>query len=112
MEELDCEGVKISDEVYEEILRNTDRKNFINFNERISRKAMVQLVKSGHATFLFIKDDECRDWWSKLVTNASETVAIRKKNQEIYEAKMKVWERLTPSERTILGIRKPVLPKA
>ena len=67
--------LQIAPEVYEEILRNTDKKNYINVHERLLRKAMVTLVKSGHATFLFLRDDESRDWWSKIVKQASATVA-------------------------------------
>lgn len=111
MEELEYEGVKISDDVYAEILKNTDKISSYAKDSRIAIKAMVQLVKSDHATFLFLRDDESREWWSKLVTNATETVATRKKNLEIYEAKMSVWNRLTQAERTALGIRKPAKPR-
>ena len=65
---------QIAPEVYEEILHNTDRKNYLNVNERILRKSMVALVKSGHAAFLFLRDDESRDWWSKTVKVAAATV--------------------------------------
>lgn len=103
--------VHIPDEVYEEILRNTDKKNFINVHERILRKTMVQLVKSGHATFLFLRDDESRDWWSKTVKQASATVEKRREAWRVYEIKQNAWDRLSETDRKILKIRKPTMPK-
>jgi hypothetical protein len=103
--------LQIAPEVYEEILHNTDRKNYLNVNERILRKAMVSLVKSGHATFLFLRDDESRDWWSRTVKSASATVEKRREAWRIYEIKQKAWDRLSEEDRKILKIRKPTMPK-
>lgn len=103
--------LQISPEVYEEILRNTEKKNYVNVNERILRKAMVALVKSGHASFLFLRDDESREWWSKTVKQASSTVEKRKEAWRIYEIKQKAWDRLSEADRKALGIRKPTMPK-
>ena len=69
---------QIVPEIYEEILRGTDKKHYIKQEDRILRKTMVQLVKSGHATFLFLRDEESRAWWSKVVKTAAATVAKRK----------------------------------
>jgi hypothetical protein len=46
----------IAPEIFDEILRSTDMtRRLVPNNERILRKAMVALVKSGHATFLFLR---------------------------------------------------------
>ena len=103
--------LQIAPEVYEEILRNTDKKNYVNVNERILRKTMVSLVKSGHATFLFLRDDESREWWNKTVKVAAATVDKRREAWRIYEIKKNVWERLSEEDRKILKIRKPTAPK-
>ena len=103
--------LQIAPEVYEEILRNTDKKNYINVNERILRKAMVTLVKSGHATFLFLQDDESRNWWSKTVKQASATVEKRREAWRVYEIKQKAYDRLSEEDRKILKLRKPTMPK-
>ena len=103
--------VTIAPEVYEEILRNTDKKNYVNVNERILRKAMVSLVKSGHASFLFLRDDESRDWWAKTVKVAAATVEKRKEAWRVYEIKQRAWDRLSEDDRKILKIRKPTMPK-
>ena len=79
--------LQIAPEVFDEILRNTDKKNYVNQNERILRKRMVALVKSGHATFLFLRDDESRNWWSKIVKQASATVEKNRETWRIYEIK-------------------------
>ena len=103
--------VTIAPEVYEEILRNTEKKNYVNQTERILRKSMVSLVKSGHATYLFLRDDESREWWSKTVKQASATVEKRKEAWRVYEIKQRAWDRLSEDDRKILKIRKPTMPK-
>ena len=103
--------LQIAPEVYEEILRNTEKKNYVNVNERILRKAMVSLVKSGHASFLFLRDDESRNWWAKTVKVAAATVEKRKEAWRVYEIKQKAWDRLNEEDRKILKIRKPTQPK-
>lgn len=103
--------LQIAPEVYEEILRNTDKKNYINVHERLLRKSMVALVKSGHATFLFLRDDESRDWWSKTVKQAAATVEKNRQAWRTYEIKQRAYDRLSEEDRKILKLRKPTMPK-
>ena len=103
--------LQIAPEVYEEILRNTDKKNYINVHERLLRKSMVALVKSGHATFLFLRDDESRDWWSKTVKQAVATVEKNRQAWRTYEIKQRAYDRLSEEDRKILKLRKPTMPK-
>ena len=103
--------LQIAPEVYEEILRNTEKKNYVNVNERILRKAMVSLVKSGHATFLFLRDDESRDWWSKTVKTAAAAVEKNREAWKVYEIRQRAWDRLSEDDRKILKLRKPTMPK-
>ena len=105
------EVIQIPSEIYEEILRNTDKKHFLNQSERILRKTMVSLVKSGHATFLFLRDDESRDYWSKTVKAASATVEKNREAWRKYEIKQAAWDRLSEADRKILKLRKPTMPK-
>ena len=104
--------LQIAPEVFDEILRNTEKKNYVNVNERILRKSMVALVKSGHATFLFLRDDESRNWWAKTVKVAAATVEKRNEAWRVYEIKQKAWDRLSEEDRKILKIRKPTAPKS
>jgi hypothetical protein len=103
--------VTIAPEVYEEILRNTEKKNYVNQTERILRKSMVSLVKSGHATFLFLRDDESREWWSKTVKTAAATVEKNREAWRVYEIRQRAWDRLSEDDRKILKLRKPAIPK-
>ena len=103
--------VTIAPEVYEEILRNTEKKNYVNQTERILRKSMVSLVKSGHATFLFIRDDESREWWIKTVKTAVATVEKNREAWRVYEIRQQAWDRLNEDDRKILKLRKPTMPK-
>ncbi len=105
------EDQHIAPEIYEEILRGTDQKNYVRLDERIARKSLVSLVKSGHATFLFLADDETREYWAKLAKTAATKVAQRKEKQRLYEIKQAVWNRLSEEDRKILKIRKPIAPK-
>jgi hypothetical protein len=101
----------IAPEVFSEILRNTDKKNTIAKPERLLRKSMVQLVKSGHATFLFLHDDESREYWSKLVKQANTIVEKRREDWRIYEIKQRAYDRLSEADRKILKLRKPTMPR-
>lgn len=103
--------LQIAPEVFNEILRNTDKRNYVNLNERILRKTMVALVKSGHATFLFLRDDESRNWWSKIVKQASTTVEKNREAWRIYEIKQRAYDRLSEEDRKILNLRKPTKPR-
>ena len=103
--------LQIAPEIYEEILRNTDKKNYINQTERVLRKAMVSLVKSGHATFLFLRDDESRNWWSKTVKLAAASVERNREAWRTYEIKQRAYDRLSEEDRKILKLRKPTMPK-
>lgn len=103
--------LQIAPEIYEEILRNTDKKNYINQTERVLRKAMVTLVKSGHATFLFLRDDESRNWWSKTVKLAAASVERNREAWRVYEIKQRAYDRLNDADRKILKLRKPTVPK-
>ena len=101
----------IEPEVYEEILRNTDKRYSLRLEDRILRKAMVQLVKSGHATFLFLADDESRAYWGKIVKAATAAVATRREAWCKYEVKQGAWDRLSIEDRKTLRLRHPIAPK-
>lgn len=109
MEETETDT--IDPEVLEQILRGTDRKNILNQSERVARKAIVELVKAGKATFLFIRDDETRAYWGKLVEEASIKVEKRREAMRKYEIKCAAFDRLSEEDRKILKIRKPTKPR-
>ena len=74
MRDEDGESV-ISQEIYDEILRGTDKRaTYYVKSENMAKKAMVELVKSGYASFFFLRDEEARDWWGNLVKDATDTI--------------------------------------
>lgn len=98
--------VQITPEIYQEIVGSGKSQT-----ERVLRKCMVQLVKSGHAAFLFLADDESRNWWEKTLTAAKISVDRRKEQWRLYEIKNQAWERLSVTDRKVLNLRKPITPK-
>ena len=73
---------------------------------RIACKAMTELVKSGHADFLVLKDDEVREWWEK--HQEADRKAQEAKAEKARRAKVKreALAKLSDEEKKILGIKK------
>jgi hypothetical protein len=72
---------------------------------RIACKAMTELVKSGHADFLILKDDEVRVWWEK--HQEDDRKAQEAKAEKARKAKLKkdALAKLSDEEKKILGIK-------
>jgi len=72
---------------------------------RIACKAMTELVKSGHADFLVLKDDEVREWWDK--HQEDDRKAQEAKAERARKAKIKkdALAKLSDEEKKILGIK-------
>jgi len=72
---------------------------------RIACKAMTELVKSGHADFLVLKDDEVREWWDK--HQEDDRKAQEAKAERARKAKLKkdALAKLSDEEKKILGIK-------
>lgn len=85
---------------YKELKANNDKL------ARIACKAMTELVKSGHADFLVLKDDEVREWWEK--HQEADRKAQEAKAEKARRAKVKkeALAKLSDEEKKILGIKK------
>jgi len=72
---------------------------------RIACKAMTELVKSGKADFLILKDDEVREWWEQ--HQEADRKAREEKERKQREAKIKkeALAKLTDEEKKLLGIK-------
>ena len=77
----------------------------------IANKVMLELVKSGYADFLFLKNDEVREWWMNAVFEATTAIEKHKEAMRLYEIKIAVYERLPAEDRKVLGLRKPAKPR-
>ena len=73
---------------------------------RIACKAMTELVKSGYADFLVLKDDEVRDWWEK--HQEADRKAREKEERKQQKAKLRrqALRKLSEEEKIALGIKK------
>ena len=77
----------------------------------LAKVIMLELVRSGNADFLLLKNDKVNAWWQKLVQEANKKLEKKKLDLLKYELKLSAYEKLTSQERTVLGMRKPVKPK-
>lgn len=78
-------------------------------NDRLARiacKAMTELVKSGHADFLVLKDDEVREWWEKHQEADRRAKAAEEERRRIAKLKKDALAKLSDEEKKVLGIKK------
>ena len=78
-------------------------------NDRLARiacKAMNELVKSGYADFLLLKDDEVREWWDKHQEADRKAKEQAAEKRRINKLKKEALAKLTDEEKAVLGIKK------
>lgn len=73
---------------------------------RIACKAMEELVKSGKADFLLIKDDEVREWWDQHQEADRKAREAREQKERDARVRREALAKLTDEEKKILGIKK------
>lgn len=76
-----------------------------------AKKIMIELVKAGYADFLLLRDDDISKWWGDIVAQAQAGLEKQKEKIRLYKVKCRAYERLSPEDRKILGLKKPVKPK-
>lgn len=101
----------LSQEILDFIVKGTGDDQYLTKPEKIARKVMIELIKSGRSEFLLLRDDEVANWWNKLYQGVHEKFAKHQEKIRIYNIKLQAYERLTKEERKTLGIRKPAKPK-
>lgn len=74
---------------------------------RIACKAMTELVKSGHADFLVLKDDEIRDWWEKHQEADRKAQEAQLEKERRAQVKKEALAKLSDDEKRVLGIPVP-----
>jgi hypothetical protein len=78
-------------------------------NDRLARiacKAMNELVKSGYADFLLLKDDEVREWWDKHQEADRKAREAAAKKSHLAKVKREALAKLSDEEKAVLGIKK------
>lgn len=79
--------------------------------ERMLVTAIVELVKSGHASFLFLRDEQMHKWWAKQLSGTRKLIETYETKMSEYELKQSAYEVLSEEERKLFKLRKPVKPK-
>jgi hypothetical protein len=85
---------------YKELKANNDKL------ARIACKAMTELVKSGYADFLVLKDDEVRVWWEQHQAADLKAQNEKAEKDRLAKARKDALAKLTSEEKKILGIKK------
>jgi len=75
--------------------------------EVLTLKLMLALLKSGHADFLLLSDDQLKNWWGRVYTNACKNIDVIKQKKEQYDLRLSAYNKLTAHERKLLGIKMP-----
>lgn len=78
---------------------------------KYAKLAMVEIERNDLSSFVLLKNEELRTWWTNEMQRVSRKEERHAKAVEQYEIKMAAWDRLSADERKILGIRKPIRPK-
>ena len=84
---------------YKELKANNDKL------ARIACKAMTELVKSGHADFLVLKDDEVREWWEKHQEADRKAQAEKAEKARRAQLRKQALSKLSDDEKAALGIK-------
>ena len=86
--------------------RNDEIKEHTDKLARIACKAMTELVKSGHADFLILKDDEVREWWEQHQEADRKAKEALAEKRRIAKLKKEALAKLSDEEKKVLGIKK------
>lgn len=79
---------------------------------RYAKLAMLELERNDISAFVLLKNDELRQWWSNEITRVSARFERAEQARKKYEVKLAAWQKLTPQDRKILNLRKPLPPKS
>ncbi len=93
----------------DEIRRSAKMTKFAKA-ERLLRRTLLELVQQNASMFLFIKDDEVREYWERMSRECAKTLESRRAAWKKYNLKLAAYEKLTPEERKLVGMRKPAKP--
>jgi hypothetical protein len=79
--------------------------------ERMLVTSLVELVKSGHASFLFLRDEQMHKWWAKQLSGTRRLIETYETKMSEYELKQSAYDLLSEEERKLFKLRKPVKPR-
>lgn len=79
---------------------------------RYAKLAMLELERNDMTSFVLLRNDELRAWWSSEIDRIEKRYTRAAEARRAYEIKIEAWNKLTPEDRRVLGLRKPVEPKS
>ncbi len=97
------------DDSWERQARESAKKEMRDHADKLARiacKAMTELVKSGHADFLILKDDEVREWWEQHQEADRKAQEAKLEKQRRAKIKKEALSKLSDEEKKVLGIKK------
>ncbi len=104
------EYVPLVDPALADEIRRSAKSMKLAKPERLLRRTILELVQQNASMFLFIKDDEIREYWEKIARECTKTLEARREAWKKYNLRIAAYEKLTPEERKIVGMRKPAKP--
>lgn len=99
------------DAIYNYIIQGADMGKQPLGYEKLLRLTLVELVKTGKADFLFLREPELLKVWNSWVTLTRKKVDILKEDERKYREALAAYESLSQDKRELLKIRKPRCPK-
>ena len=78
---------------------------------KYAKLTMIELERNDMTSFVLLKHDELRNWWTKELARVTQQETRYAEAVKQYEVKLTAWEKLTPVDRKILNLRKPIKPK-
>jgi hypothetical protein len=97
------------DDSWSKKARDADTKAIKEHTDKLARiacKAMTELVKSGHADFLVLKDDEVREWWEKHQEADRKAREKEERKKERIKIRRAALRKLSEEEKIALGLKK------
>jgi hypothetical protein len=100
------------DDVYQYLLTHRIESPWGIDTDKIATNLMIELLKAngGVVMALFLKDDKLREWWNRRVEFAKQKLSEKAEKMRLYNVKLAAYNKLTPAERKLVGIRKPRKP--
>lgn len=78
---------------------------------RYAKLAMLELERNDMTSFVLLRNEELRAWWSAEIARVENRYNRAVQARLEYEIKLSAWNKLTPEDRKVLGVRRPVEPK-
>jgi len=78
---------------------------------RYAKLAMLELERNDMTSFVLLRNEELRVWWSGEIARIEKRYNRAAQARLEYEIKLSAWNKLTPEDRKVLGLRRPVEPK-